>query len=182
MKDVDRLSRNIGPLIHRYLVQSYTMRAEDTAQQPFVYCRDTFTSYLIHVVSLPPTQPLSQKSSSTLPPLPTVHHSSINFISAPILQSVPSLRHKPPILHHIVPPENILWWSFDSVSTSLDPLLSHWTDGSIRHYIFENDLRHYHLSTFLSSSPQPKYTKLSHLFYHLQLLKKYYYRSNNAFY
>ena len=44
MKDVDGLSRHIYQLIHRYLVQAYTMRAADTTQRPFAYCHDTFTS------------------------------------------------------------------------------------------------------------------------------------------
>ena len=125
---------------------------------------------LIHVVLLPPTQSLSQNYPPLfLPFLLFINHQSI--ISTPILQSVPPLRHKLPIFHHIFPPEYILWLSFDSVTTSHRSLLFNWSDVSVRHYIFETDLRHYHLSTSLLSSPQPKYTQLLHLFYNLQLLK-----------
>ena len=55
IKDVDGLSCHIDPLIHRYLVQTYHMRANDNVLRPFAYCHDTFTTCLTHVVSLPPT-------------------------------------------------------------------------------------------------------------------------------
>ena len=73
MKNVDGLIRHINPLIHRYLVQAYIIRAKDAIQRPFTYCHDNFTPS----------------------PLSIIHHSPINFISAPILQSVSTLQHKP---------------------------------------------------------------------------------------
>ena len=60
MKDVDGLSCHIDPLIHRCLVQVYHMRANDNAQRPLAYCHDTLPFVLTHVVSLSPTQLLSQ--------------------------------------------------------------------------------------------------------------------------
>ena len=44
MKNMDGLSRHINPLIHRYLVQAYIIRAKDAIQRPFTYCHDNFTS------------------------------------------------------------------------------------------------------------------------------------------
>ena len=126
---------------------------------------------LIHVVSLPPTRPLSQHHLPLFLPFLLFIIFPIDFISTPISQSVPPLQPKLPLFHHIVPPEDILWLPFDSITTSLDSLLSHWPANSVRHYIFETDFRHYHLSTFLSPSPPPQYTTLSHLSYHPQLLK-----------
>ena len=73
------------------------MRAADTAQRTFAYCHDTFTSCSNprHVVASDTI--VVKKLSSTLPPLLIVHHSPIHFISTPILQLVPPLRHKLPI-------------------------------------------------------------------------------------
>ena len=104
---------------------------------------------LIHVVSLPPTRPLSQHHLPLFLPFLLFIIFPIDFISTPISQSVPPLQPKLPLFHHIVPPEDILWLPFDSITTSLDSLLSHWPANSVRHYIFETDFRHYHLSTFL---------------------------------
>ena len=89
MKDVNGLSRNIDPLIHRYIVQAYTMRAADTTQRPFAYCHDTFTSCSNPRRVIASDTTAVTKLSSTLPPFPNIHHSSINFISTPILQLVP---------------------------------------------------------------------------------------------
>ena len=157
---MDELSRYIDPLIHRYLVQAYTMRPADTAQRPFAHCCDTFTSCSNPRSVIASDTTVVAKRSSTLPSLPIVHHSLINFFSIPNLQSVP-LQHKPPLFHHIIPPKDIRWLSFDSVTMPIGSLLSHWPAGSVHHYIFETDLRHYHLSTFLSSSLKPKYIILS---------------------
>ena len=44
MKDVDRLSRYIGILIHRYLVQINHMRANDIVLRLSTYFYDTFDS------------------------------------------------------------------------------------------------------------------------------------------
>ena len=171
MKDVDGLSRHIDPLIHRYLVQTYIMRAADTTQQPFAYCHDTFASCSNPRRVVASDTTVITKSSFTLPFFPIVHHSPINFISTPTLQLVPPLQPKLPLFHHNIISEGILWLFFDSITRFLGSLLSHWPAGSVRHYIFETELRHYHLSIFLSSSPPPKYATLLHLFYHLQLLK-----------
>ena len=97
MKDVDWLSRYIDLLIHRYLDQSYSMRAADTVQRYFAYCHDTFTSSSNPRRFVSSDTIVVTKSSSTLSPIPLVHHAPINLISTPILQSVPPLRHKPPI-------------------------------------------------------------------------------------
>ena len=112
---------------------------------------------LILVVPLPPTRLLSQNH---LPLFPLSYCSS--FTHQFYINTYFTISSSP---------EDILWLYFDSVTAFPDSLLSHWPDGSVRHYILETDLRHYHLSTSLSSSPPPKYTTLSHLFYNLQLLK-----------
>ena len=125
MKDVDWLSRYIDLLIHRYLDQSYSMRAADTVQRYFAYCHDTFTSSSNPRRFVSSDTIVVTKSSSTLSPIPLVHHAPINLISTPILQSVPPLRHKPPIFYHSFPTEDILWLSFDSVTKFLGSLLSH---------------------------------------------------------
>ena len=86
MEDVDGLSQHIDPLIHRYLVQAYTIRAADTAQRPFAYFHDTFTYFSNPRRVVASATAVVTTSSSNLPPLFIVHHSLINFISTPVLQ------------------------------------------------------------------------------------------------
>ena len=102
--------------------------------------------------------------ASNLPPLSNVHHFPIIFVSTPILQSVTTLQHKPLIFHHIVPPEDILWLSFDSITASLESPLSRWSGGFVLHYIFETDLRHQDLSILIIIST------LLNLCYHVKLI------------
>jgi len=79
MEDVDGLSQHIDPLIHRYLVQAYTIRAADTAQRPFAYFHDTFTYFSNPRRVVASDTTVVTRSSSTPPLLPIVHHSSINL-------------------------------------------------------------------------------------------------------
>ena len=84
MKDMDGLSRHIDPLIHRYLIQTYTMRAKNTTQRLFVYCHDNFTSVSNPRRVVDSDTIVVTKSSSNFPPLSIVHHSPVNFISTQI--------------------------------------------------------------------------------------------------
>ena len=127
MKVVDGLSRYINVLINRYLTQVIRIRADDVAQRPSVYSYDTF-----NICSNPRRITTSNvtivtKSSSLLPALSIIHHSPINFRSMYTVQSYPIT---PPTLHnfhHIVPPENILWLSFDPITTSFASLFFQWS-------------------------------------------------------
>ena len=86
MKDVDGLSHHIDSLIHRFIVQDYSMRAKDIIRRPFAYCHDTFTSYSNPRRVVASATAVVTTSSSNLPPLFIVHHSLINFILTPVLQ------------------------------------------------------------------------------------------------
>ena len=74
-------------------------------------------------------------------------------------------------------PKGITWLVFDSINTSLGSLLTLWLKGCITNFVFETDLRHHHLSSFLSSCTLHIYIyiyiyiTLSHLLHHLKLLK-----------
>ena len=93
------------------------------------------------------------------------------------IQSYPFTPPTSPKFHPIVPPENILWLSFDPVTTSFASLLSKWLGGSITSYSFETDVTHRHISSFMSSATSSIYTTLSHLIFHLRLLKGLPYKS-----
>ena len=45
MKDDDGVYRHIDPLIHRYLVEVYTMRSNDICLRPFFYNFDIFNVF-----------------------------------------------------------------------------------------------------------------------------------------
>ena len=87
------------------------------------------------------------------------------------IQSYPFTPPTSPKFHPIVPPENILWLSFDPVTTSFASLLSKWPGGSVTSYSFETDVTHHHISYLMSSATSSTYTTLSHLLFHLRLLK-----------
>ena len=140
MKDVDGLSRHINKIIHRYLVHTYYMRATDIVQRPLFYCYDIFTNFSNSRRVTIYDKTKVKKSSSLFPPLSIVHQFPINFTSTPSIQSYSTLSLKPPIFYHIVPPEDILWFPFDSKITSLGSLLSRWTGGFANNYIFKIDV------------------------------------------
>ena len=146
MKDMDGLSHHINPLIYHYLVQAYHMRANDNVKRLFTCCHDTFTTCSNPHCIVASDTTVFTKLSSLLSPLSIVHCSSINFTSTPTLQSCSTLLPNPLVFHHIVPPKDIIWLSFDSVTTSLESLLSRWSGGSVRRYMFETNLQHHHLS------------------------------------
>ena len=129
MKDVDRLSRYIGILIHRHLVQIYHMRANDIVLRPSTYFYDTFDSCSKPCRVTVSDTTIVTKRSSFIPSLYIVHRSPINFTSKLMIQSYSTLSLKASMLYHIVPLEDILWLSFDSITTSSGSLLSRWTEG-----------------------------------------------------
>ena len=127
MKDADGLTRHIDVLIHRYLIQAVRIRANNVAQRPFVYSYDAFNTCSNPRRITTSNVTIVTKSSSLLPALSIIHHSPINFRSMHTVQSYPIT---PPTLHnfhHIVPPENILWLSFDPITTSFASLLFQWS-------------------------------------------------------
>ena len=87
------------------------------------------------------------------------------------IQSYPFAPPTSPKFHPITPPENILWLAFDPVTTSFTSLLSKWPGGSVTSYSFETDVTHHHIASFMSSATSSTYKTLSHLLFHLRLLK-----------
>ena len=45
MEDIDGICYPIGPLIHRYRIESYTMRTNDIYVRPFAYKFDVFNVF-----------------------------------------------------------------------------------------------------------------------------------------
>ena len=74
-------------------------------------------------------------------------------------------------LYHIVPPEDIIGLSFDSITTSFGSLLSLWPGGTVTDFKFETALRNHRIASFFSPSILPQYTTLSHLLHHFKLFK-----------
>ena len=124
IKDVDDLSRHIDVLIHRYLSQARGIHLVDIVKRPFAYSFNSFFSCSNPRRVTTSDSNITTEASSTISPLSTIHHYPLHFTSSSILQSfyVPkSIAHT---FHHIVPPENIIWLSFDSIITSFGSLLS----------------------------------------------------------
>ena len=104
-------------------------------------------------------------------PLPIIHHSSRHFTSPSILQSytVPTpITHT---FHHIVSPEDIMWLSFELITTSFGSLLSLWPKGTVTYFRFETNLHHHRIASFFSKCTLPQYTTLYHLLYHFNFFK-----------
>ena len=124
MVDVDGLSRHINILTHRYLSQSSCMRADDIVQQPFVCSYDSFNTYSNPRRITASDTTITTEVSSILLLLSIIHYSPINFMSASIAQFYSGLSPKQHNVYHIVPPEVILWLSFDTITTYFGSLLS----------------------------------------------------------
>ena len=169
MKDVDGLSCHIDVLIHRYLIQAHDMQLVDITKRPYAYSFDSFISCSNprHVTVSDST--ITTEATSTLSPLSTIHHSPIHFTLSSILQSYSVSNTITSIFHHIVPPEDIIWLSFDSITTSFDSLLFLWPGGTVTDFRFKTDLHHRRITSFFSKSTLPQYTTLSHLLHHFHL-------------
>ena len=87
------------------------------------------------------------------------------------VQSYPITKLTSPNFHNIVPPENILWLSFDPITTTFASLLFQWLGGTVTPFSFEIDITHHHISSFMPQLISPTYTTLSYLLYHLHLFK-----------
>ena len=114
---------------------------------------------------------ITTESPFILPCFSIIHHSPINCISTPIAQSYSTLSPKSHTFQHIVPPEGIIWLSFDTFTIFFGSLLSFWLGTSVTNFSFETDSKHYQIYSLLPSSTQSTYISLSHLLHHLQLLK-----------
>jgi len=124
MKDFDGLSRHIDVLIHRYLAQVRSIRLIDITTRPFDYNFDYFISFSNPHRVTASDSTITTKASSTLSPLSIIHHSPLHFTSSSIIQSYSVPKPIAHTFYHIVPPEDIIWLSFDSITTSLGSLLS----------------------------------------------------------
>ena len=71
----------------------------------------------------------------------------------------------------LFPLKNIIWLSFDSITTSLGSLFFLWPGGTVADFRFETDLYHHRIASFFSKSNLAQYTTLSHLLHHFNLFK-----------
>ena len=171
MKDIDGLSRHINALVHRYLIQAHDMRLVYIEKRPFAYSFESFISCSIPRRVTFSDSTITTEANSTLSPLSTIHYFPIHFTSSSILQLYSVSKTFTPTFHHIVPPEDIIWLSFDSITTSFGSLLSLWHGGTITDLRFEIDLHHHRIASYFSKSTLPQYTAFSHLLHHFNLFK-----------
>ena len=132
MKDVDGLSRHINALVHRYLIQAHDMHLVYIEERPFAYSFESFISCSNPRRVTVSDSIITTEATSTLSPLSTIHHFPIHFTSSSILQSYSVSSTIASTFHPIVPPEDIIWLSFDSITISFDSLLSLWPGGTVR--------------------------------------------------
>ena len=131
MKDIDGLSRHIDIFIHRYLTHARSIRLADIALRPFAYSFDSFISWSSPRRVTASDIAITAEVSSTLFLLFIIHHSPINFTSTSILRSYSVPKPISNTCHHIVPPEDIIWLSFESINTSFGSLLSLCSRGTV---------------------------------------------------
>ena len=99
---------------------------------------------------------------------------AVCFPSKPLLSSSSTSSSKPITSHIIIPPEDIIYLYFDSVTTSLDSPISTWSGGSVIHFVFKIDFRNCHIAFFLLSNILLQYTTPPRILYHLHLLNNMY--------
>ena len=117
MKDVDGVCRHIDPLIHRYLVDANVMRCNDEMLRPFAYNFNVFSqcSNPRHVSKHDVSTAID--TVSTIPTPSVLYHYPIRFSSP--LHSTPTQAHISSLTGIVVPPNDVVWLSFDSVVHSL---------------------------------------------------------------
>jgi len=143
MTDVDTLIQHINIIIHIYLTQDSHMRGDDVVQRPFVYSYGCFNTCSNPCRITASDTSINTETSSLLPSLSIIYHYPINFKSTPITQSYSTLSFKSQTFHHIVPRQDILSLSFDTVTTSFGSLLSLWPGDSMTNFSFETDPKYY---------------------------------------
>ena len=124
IKDADGVCRYIDSLIHRYLVESFTMYFND------IYLRPSTDNFYVF-----PT--CSNPRRVTLTYLSPAHNTvsilltSLIYLSSQLLPlstvSISSLLPVP-----VVPSNNIIWLSFDSVLHLFGSQLTSWSDGIVQ--------------------------------------------------
>ena len=149
MKNVDKVSQYIDLLVHKYLVVVFNMRTDIIHLYSFTYNLD---------VSLKQNNPrniydtdlLSNHiTMSTGPTLLVLYHISFRF-SLSILSnyhaSVPSS-----LLSIVVPPEDIVWLLFDSVTHYFGSQLESYSGGIFTQYILGISMIYYRVASYLPS-------------------------------
>ena len=99
------------------------MRTNDNVQRLFAYCHDTFTTCSNSPRVVPLTQLFSQRHFPFFFPILLFIILSSILPQRQLYNQVPIFHRNYPFYHNM-PPEYILWTSFDSVTTSLGSLLS----------------------------------------------------------
>ena len=101
------------------------------------HCNHVFT-IMIHLTLV--LAHISTEASYLLSLLSIIHYSPINFTPKHIIQLYSALSPISHTFHHIVPPEDIIWLSFDSITTSLGVLFSLCSREAITNFVFETNL------------------------------------------
>ena len=171
IKDDDGLSKYIDILIHRYLTQASHIRPTDIAQRPSAYSFDSFISCSNPCRITTSDITITTETSSIFSPLSIIHHSPIHFTSKSIFWSHSVPKPISNTLHHIAPPEEIIWLSFDLITTNFGSLLSLWSGGTVADLKFKTTLRNYRIASSFSPSTLPQYITLSHLLHRFKLFK-----------
>ena len=127
----------------------------DIAKRPFAYSFDSFISCSNPRRVTASDITIANEASSILSPLSTIHHYPLHFTSPSIHQSYSVLKSTAHTFHHIVPPEDIIWISFDSITTSFGSLLFLWSRGTVTCFRFETNLYHHRIASFLTKSTLP---------------------------
>ena len=165
MKDVDGAYRHIDPLIHRYLVEATVMRSKDIMLRPFVYNVNVFSQwsnprhFSQHDVST------AIETVSTIPTPSVFYHYLIRGFSP--LQSIPAQTHISSLTWIVVPPNDVVWLSFDSVVHSLGSHFLSWPDINVKHYMLETSELHFRIASSFNSHSSIRFTTLYHIFHHL---------------
>ena len=144
------------------------MPSKDILLRPFAYNFDVFlTCYNPRHVSYIDISP-SHDNLCTLPPPSVLHHYFIRF-SFNLLSLSPPLNDSPfPGL--VVPPNNIIWLSFDSVIHSFGSQLTSRPGCIVQHYMLEASDLHFRVASYFHSRSSTYFTTLQHLFHHLHRL------------
>ena len=86
-------------------------------------------------------------------PLSIIHHSPLHFTSPSIIQSYSVPKSTANNFRHIVPPEDIIWFTFVSVTTSFGSLLYLWPGGTVTSLKYETTLQYHRIASLFPRLP-----------------------------
>ena len=126
-----------------------------------------FHDVLIHVMLYNMMFP-SVETVSTISTLSVLYHYPIRFSCN--LQFIPTTSPPSSLSGIVIPPNDVVWLSFDSIVHSLGSHLLSCPSSNVKHYMLEKNVLYFRIASYLTSHSSIHFTTLNQSFHHLHRL------------